>query len=325
MGEDLLGYLLNAIDEQQRRQIEAALRRNPQLRRELADLRERLKQEDRDETLDPPPGLVDQTCDLVQGCQAARSGRWQVRNEQPSGGGLRVLSWADTLTGIGLCLVAATLFFPALANSRFRSDIRACERNLQRLGVALYEFSDLNQGRFPSIPIHGNRAAAGIYSPILFHDGYIEDRRVFVCPSSSLADQIFDWCVPAPQDLDQARGVDLVRLRRTMGGSYGYALGYFVQQRYHPPRNEGRPFYALLADAPSLHLPGRRSNNHCGRGQNVLYEDGHIEFIVDQSRTRLRDALFVNRLGYAEAGADENDSVIGGSDMPPIRTAFFGY
>jgi hypothetical protein len=325
MGEDLLGYLLNAVDGAERRRIEAVLRRDPQLRSKLAALREQLRTSNADGNLEPPEGLVEQTCDLVQGYDQLRRSRPEWFHERFGSSGTRFWSLGDCLMFAGLVLVSAMLFFPAIANSRFRSDLRICERNLQRLGVAMYNFSDLNHGFFPSIPVSGNRAAAGIYGPILVHGGYIDDHRMLVCPGSSLADKIFEWCVPTLDDVDQARGIDLERLRRRMGGSYGYALGYLVEQRYHPPRNEGRAFYALMSDAPSLHLPGRQSSNHFGRGQNVLYEDGRVEFVVDHVRSRLRDALFVNRLGFAEAGADADDSVIGGSDMPPIRMAWLVY
>ncbi|MCL4204057.1 MAG: hypothetical protein KJ000_16260 [Pirellulaceae bacterium] len=323
MGEDLLGYLLNAVDDTKRRQIEAALRRDPQLRRELAALRQQLESDEGEHAFRPPPGLVQQTCDLVQGCQQRASDETARRRSNEVGGASRLWSLADALMGTALFVVAATLFFPAIANSRFRSDIRTCEHNLQRLGVAMYDFSDRNHGLFPSIPLSGNRAAAGVYGPILFYGGYFEDKRILVCPSSTLADRILEWSIPTLPNLDRAEGVHLGKLQRDMGGSYGYAMGYQNQWRYFPPRNEGRAFYALMSDAPSLHLPGRRSSNHFGRGQNVLYEDGHIEFVVDQFRSLLRDPLFTNRLGYAEAGADKNDSVIGGSDMPPIRLAFF--
>jgi hypothetical protein len=325
MGEDLLGYLLNAVDDPQRRQIEAALRRDPQLRRELAALRKQLESDDADSSFIPPAGLVEQTCDLVQGCQQ-RAAHEAARHRGDQTSGLsRVWSLTDTLMGAALFVVASMLFFPAIANSRFRSDIHGCERNLQRLSVAMYDFSNLNQGLFPSIPVSGNRAAAGIYGPVLYYGGYFEDRRLLVCPSSTLAERIREWYIPSLHELDLATGMHLGRLQRNMGGSYGYAMGYQMQWRYFPPRNEGRAFYALMSDAPSLHLPGRRSSNHFGRGQNVLYEDGHIEFLVDQSRSMIRNSLFVNRYGYAEAGADKNDSVIGASDMPPIRLAFLDY
>jgi hypothetical protein len=319
MREDLLGYLLDALDDADRRRIEAALRRDPQLRGELEALRKQLQGSTHPEEFEPPDGLLEQTCDLVEGCQQQRCSHELAEGKSRDAAWRpRIWSIADSFMGAALFIVAAMLFFPAIANSRFRSDIGRCQRNLQCLGMALCEYSQVNQGAFPRIPVSGHRAAAGIYGPILTDGGFLLDTRVLICPSSSLSEHLADWRVPSQSELDRAGGLRLARMQRSMGGSYGYTLGYMVGDRYYPPRNEGRLYFALLSDAPSLHLLGRRSSNHCGRGQNVLYEDGHIQFIVDQYHTPFRDALFVNRYGFAEAGADRHDSVIGGSNTPPL-------
>jgi hypothetical protein len=321
MGEDLLGYLLNVVDEQERRRIEAALARDSQLRQRFEVLRQQWGSCERFRAEEPPPGLVNQTCDLVHGYRQLQRQQAVQARESRASGSRRFWSLVDAMTCAGLVLVAAMLFLPAIANSWFRSDIRLCQRNLQRLGVALYEFSDFNERLFPKIPVSGNRAAAGIYGPILYHAGYLDDPRVIVCPSSPLAADAADWRIPTFRELDEATGLELERLRRRMGGSYGYVLGYVLNRRHFPPKNEGRSFYALMSDAPSMHLPGRHSSNHLGRGHNVLYEDGRVEFISRRAEPRLDKSLFVNRRGVAEAGADEDDYVIGGSWMPPVRRA----
>ncbi len=319
MREDLLGYLLGALDDTDRRRIQAALRRDPQLRRELERLREELAATRAPEAFEPPEGLLEQTCDLVEGCDQQRR---SLRSANRGAGQLtwqrRTWSFADGVVAAALVVVAAMLFFPAIANSRFRSDVHRCQRNLQRLHVALCEFSQTNGGVYPRIPLSGNRAAAGIYGPVLVDEGYLLDSRTLICPSSALCEHLSDWRVPTQQELDQASGLDLGRLQRAMGGSYGYTLGHTQGDRYFPPRNEGRAYYALMSDAPSLHLLGRLSSNHCDRGQNVLFDDGHIVFVIDQVCVAPRDALFVNRYGFVEAGVDKHDSVIGGSNSPPI-------
>jgi hypothetical protein len=171
---------------------------------------------------------------------------------------------------------------------------------------------------FPRIPVSGNRAAAGIYAPVLLDNQFISDPRLVICPASRLAEQIAGWRVPTLRELDAASPEQAYIWRRTMGGSYGYTLGYRDGNKCVPTRNELRSYFALMSDAPSLHLEGRRSSNHCGRGQNVLFEDGHVAFLVDLSPGPIRDALFVNRDGFAEAGVDKTDSVIGGSSSPPL-------
>jgi hypothetical protein len=169
--------------------------------------------------------------------------------------------------------------------------------------------------------VSGNRAAAGIYGPILVEMQFLADQHSLLCPGSRLAHESHRWRVPRLEEIDRAEGQHLSLLQRLMGGSYGYPLGYLADGRYCPPRNEGRTYFALMADAPSLHLEERRSSNHCGRGQNVLFEDGHVTFVIECTTLPRIDALFVNRFGYAEAGADKDDSVIGASYMPPLVAA----
>ncbi len=318
MGEDLLRYLLNVVDERERRQIEAALGRDSRLRRKLETMRQQLHRDDPLSMEEPPPGLVNQTCDLVFGYQQLQRQQAVQAGESRAAGSRRFWSMVDAITCIGLVLVAAMIFLPVIANSWFHADIRICQRNLQRLGVALYEFSDFNERLFPKVPVSGNRAAAGIYGPVLYHAGYFDDPSVIVCPSSNLVGDQKEWRIPTFREIDGATGLELERLRRRMGGSYGYVLGYVLNGRHFAPRNKGRSYYALMSDAPSMHLPGRHSTNHLGRGHNVLYEDGRVEFI---SRRANYEELFVNRIGVAEAGADEDDYVIGGSWMPPVRHA----
>src|SRR5215831_4326792 len=67
MDENLVGYLLNALDDDVRRGVESYLRTHPEARHKLARLRERLAPlaADRD-TIEPPPGLARATLARVQ-------------------------------------------------------------------------------------------------------------------------------------------------------------------------------------------------------------------------------------------------------------------
>lgn len=330
MREDLLGYLLDALDDDERLRVEEALSGDRQLRHELKSLRERLAFLGTDADVDEPPaGLVGRTCAVVEAykerqlvspasaarTQAAAPSRGRLSERPERGSGTRRWSLADAVVAAGIVLALAALFFPAIANSRFQSRIASCQHNLQCVGQTLNDFSENSHGLFPQIPVDGNRAAAGLYAPILVDNHYLTETDVLVCPGSRLANHLSQWRVPTLKELDQARGRQLVDLHRTMGGSYGYTLGYRENDRYQTPRNEGRAYFALMSDAPSLHLLGRQSDNHGGYGQNVLFEDNHVEFVVDGVAY---DRLFVNRDGYAEAGLDKSDSVIGHSAAPPF-------
>lgn len=334
MHEDLLGYLLDALDDAERERIERAIRTDPELQRRLEALKEELSllAEEPDGSA-PPPGLAARTCDLVEAFQSQRrsedkhprqprSGSAQVgvspRARAELTGTRRTLSVADTVVTAGIFLAAAFLFVPAIANSRFRSEITACQYNLQRLGDALNNYTDKRGGELPPISVTGNRAAAGVFASQLMRDQLLTETGWLVCPGSHLAQNRIGWFVPTLEQLDAAEGRWLMRLQRSMGGSYGYTLGHIREGHYYTPLNEHRTYFALLADAPSQHLPGHQSANHGGRGQNVLFEDGHVEFICSCRGGLRGDAFFLNRAGFTEAGLDKDDSVIVPSETAPL-------
>ena len=103
-----------------------------------------------------------------------------------------------------------------------------------------------------------------------------------------------------------------------MGGSYGYCLGHFRNGAYEGTRNRQRSGFAIVADAPSPDQPGHQSRNHGGRGQNVLFEDGHVVFLTCSKPNDSADDIFVNDAGLVAAGLHENDAVIGPSDASPL-------
>jgi hypothetical protein len=270
------------------------------------------------------------TCELVDDYAAERpfvvpakgprsAGRPRVRSAAseacvPSG----IWSAADTIVVAGVLLAVSLIFFPAIAGSRYRAQVTACGENLRNLGFALAGYSEHHQGFFPSIPVSGNRSAAGIYAALLREALYLDDPRVVLCPGSRLAARGAEFRIPTLAELDRAQGPQLLELQRNMGGDYAYALGYVANGGYTTPRNLVRCNFALLADVPSLHLPGRQSSNHAGRGQNVLFEDLHIEFLQSPQSEPLGDDLFRNRYGYVEAGLDERDSVLVPSNARPL-------
>ena len=76
--EQLLGYLLGALDEAEQDALERQLRRDPRLRRELSEMREKIQplEEDEDTQFDfpPPPGLAFRTCQLVAAARSVNKG-----------------------------------------------------------------------------------------------------------------------------------------------------------------------------------------------------------------------------------------------------------
>lgn len=323
MHEDLLGYLLGALEPDEQRRVEEALARDPRLRQELERLRQCVAPlEELRGGPDAAPSLVDRVCAAVEAhprpAPSRGSGRlWGVPIETLVPSSYHSIS--DAVVVAIVALAAFTLFLPALANSRFESRKAACQDHLRELGGQLISFSLLQPDqRFPLVPMAGNRSFAGIFAPALLESHLLSRySSLLICPGSELAAQPETHAVPSFEELDAAQGDWLWELQRRAGGSYAYNVGFVVDDQAHAPRNRGRSHFALLADSPSLHLPHRQSAHHGGLGQNILFEDGRVAFVTDVREVRGDDPLR-NHDGFAEAARDANDAVVLPSEMRPI-------
>jgi hypothetical protein len=342
--EQLLGYLLGALEEDEEALLDKQLEHDDTLRQQLTEAWHSLKplrQSQRD--FIPPFGLATRTCETVaelaeQPAETPplRSARadTQPAMELPAPVSLHAdaamtpaaapagfsggWTWADLAVAASVAAAAFLLIFPAIENSRFNSRLAACQDNLRQVGVALAQYSQRNHGSFPEIPASGPLAVAGIYAPTLLEGGYLEGARQVVCPGSVLA-QDDEFSVPTMAQLQVALvGEELTALRRRMGGSYGYTLGYVTNGRYRSTKNMNRPHFALMADAPSYTLPELTSLNHAGLGQNVLFEDGRVVFLATPKPDNLVGDFFLNDTGLVAAGMHQDDSVIGASATAPV-------
>jgi hypothetical protein len=307
MREQLLGYLLGALEPEEHEALATRLKREPDLRHELDLLRKSLQPLDADdEEPEPPRDLSAKTCEYVMARRGPCAGQFAAAS-----------SWRiqDIAVATGILIAAGLLFFPAVVNSRYVAQLTACQENLSTLGRALVQYSDLHADEFPVVPTKGNLAAAGIYAPMLINCGLIEPRHV-ICPASPLAAEK-TFHVPSLAELQSAQATELRRLHRMMGGSYGYSLGYVENGRYHGHRNRSRSTFALMADMPDQH-PAAGCRNDGAMGQNVLFEDGSVRFMRTVRLDEFGDHIYQNKLGYVGAGIGPDDAVISPSDMPPI-------
>jgi hypothetical protein len=321
--EQLLGYLLQALGPDEQEQVEAELSHDPTLQAEIRRLEARLGQiglADRPEQFEPPSGLADRTCRFVIAKAAepvvARSSSAHLDGER----GHR-FTWSDFVTMAAVFVAAASLFFPALSFSRFQADIATCQNQLRLIGFGLHGYSDLQADHsFPGPEADGNRAAAGIVAPLLVSYQLAQPRN-FRCPASSVRREADDIPMPSLDELDRATGSRLVAFQRSMGGDYGFNLGYEVDGELKRACDARRWDFGLAGDAPCNSQPRRASGNHRGRGQNVLYEDGRIQFLPHLPNPTILDDPYHNRAGWVSAGLDRDDAVLGASaDHPlPVR------
>ncbi len=344
--ENLLGYVLGALDAQEQRDLEKQIDQNPELEVQLLQIKTAMQPLDCLDTAGPRTGLARRTCEAVANWQkennevdlnaldsgfansdilslALASDR-PAESDQPklrSAIGERILhptSWSipDVLVGMALLAICAGILFPTISYQRYTSRLTHCQNNLRQVGVAMLNYSSLNDGSFVVIPRAGNMAASGCFGPILKDAGLLECDSLLAC--AGIASQQTPVHIPSQKQVECAKcEVELAHYRRTMGGHYGYSMGYCEDNRYCSPRNMGRSNVVLLADQPSTDLTGRRSANHGGRGQNCLFEDGRVDFVI--GHTYGNDALFENDYGLVGPGTDATDNVIAPSHLSPVQ------
>lgn len=309
MREQLIGYLLDALDPDERRNFEERLLEDAALRDELERVRGCLELLEEDAGgFEPPAGLAERTCRNVS-LQSAPTpasvppdeSRWSLR---------------EWITGVSVLAASLFVLFPAISESRFKAGVNECQDKLRGLGFALAQFAENDAERpgcFPYVPPEGNLSFAGLYAPRLMQAGYVEEAGDFTCPEVLLGDPR-PRRVPTSEELIYATLAQRSELLRQMEGFFGYTLGVRINGHYQPVRNQGRPGFALLADAPSSWLDGRPGVSHGGRGVNVLYEYGNVRFVhvCPQGEARFNDLflVYLNDEGRAAAGVHLEDAVV---------------
>jgi hypothetical protein len=320
--ELLLGHLLGALEADEQAEVESQLESDSECRKELARLsRQVISLAPLRRAAPPPPGLAERTCRFVFE-QIALPAPAEPKKTLPATVfppvGKHRFTRLDVAMAATVAIAAGLLIFPAIQNSQYLARKSACQDNLRELGTSLAQYSQRHEGYFPRINPRGKLAVAGIYAPVLLQNKLLPDVSRIVCPGSSLAAQRSSFLIPTYRELDLKPPVELARIRPTMGGSYGYNLGYTENGQYFPTKNLYRPNFAILADAPNLHSPLRQSGNHGGRGQNVLFEDGHVQFLSTTKTPATGDDIFANDAGILSAGLSPDDSVLGASGTAPM-------
>jgi hypothetical protein len=346
MRENLVGYLCGALDDHEQADVERRIAADPQLRGELDLLRGALDPLAADAGhCMPPVGLALRTCDAIfSGTRTAVAApQSQTASIRPAVSvaaaandrrmkaapvGLIRRNWRviDSAIALGAIVAAALLFFPALVQSRYLAQMTQCQAKLGNIGGALARYAQQGpeRGFYPTIPRSGNQAVAGIYGVRLLESGFLDSPQQLVCPSSPLAARDKPLVVPTSAELDAATGEQLAEYQRTMGGSYGYSLGFVRNGVYFPPQFRQVPWNPILADAHDPKDGRPNSCNHGGCGQNVLFADGKVGYFstvrfVDRADDDDIDDedIFRNARHDIAAGLGPYDFVLGDSSSTP--------
>jgi hypothetical protein len=317
--EQLLGYLLGALELEEREQVQRELGTNARLREELAEIQaalEKLGLNDPPEPIEPPADLVQRTCQLV--ASTGEQPSVALPPERAAGGASTSYTLTDAVVAASVMLVLAALLFPSLARSRFLARLTTCQNNLRQVGIALWHDSELSPNRtYARLSWEDERTVAGMMASTLLERQLIDSPDVFICPASDHAALLPGFPMPTVRQMRQATGPELERLKRLVGGSFAYPIGFSSDGQVVPPRNTYRETYCLVGEAPVCEVGKPYRASHEGAGGNFFFEDGHIRWIEDTGSWLLVDDPYRNRHWETAPGLDRDDSVLGGGSMRP--------
>lgn len=166
----------------------------------------------------------------------------------------------ELLVVIAIIGILAGILLPVLSRARESARRTQCMSNVKQIGMGLIMYANENNENYPSSTVN-NTAMASLN---LLYDTYITDNRVFNCPSDPLV----------------TAASNAVMIVSTINGGQAFtqdqcSYGY---DRSHTQADAAD--VALVADRPGLTFDDNtNTRNHNGRGQNVVYVDGHVEFV----------------------------------------------
>lgn len=311
--ENLLGYLLDALDGPARADVEAALRADPAVRARLLALKRALAPLAADlDGPEPPAGLAERTL-----ARLADAGRPLPKAPPVASDSAPYSGWwrrADAL--VAACLLLTLLGVGALALARLRdasgaSALTACQNNLRQFYAALQTYRD-HHGAYPNVEVQAPRNVAGMVVPILADAGVLPEAASIRCPGSGP----HLGCHLALAQLQALPDDDFQTQAPLLSLCYAYSLGYRDEGGYHVPGAVlPGALTPLMADRPQSGGSLGNSPNHGVAGQNVLFADGHVRFCT--TRTVGGDDFFLNRQGDVAAGLGAGDAVLGYSAARP--------
>jgi hypothetical protein len=343
MHEDLLGYLLGALEPHEMERVAAMLKQDPEARHQLAELQRSLRplEEYYEPGEAPPLDLVARTlheipelpafdspwslADPVEPIAPVNLPSMRSSDYRPQS---RSFTWLDMAALSAAAAVVLALLVPAMSHSRFEARRAACQDQLRGLGIAITSYVNRNeQQRLPAVSQSGPEAFAGVYAVRLSDAGLLEDDNARWCPSlDAPGDDQLRFAelnkLPTTKQLHHSSADRLRQFQKFAGGHYAYTLGVVDKNHFESPRFESRASFAVMSDAPMAGIPSqanfRESIGHDGRGINVLYEDGRVRFVSVKSLGVMPDHPLFNHRGQVEAGVNVDDASLAPSWRPPF-------
>lgn len=174
----------------------------------------------------------------------------------------RAFTLLELAAVIALIGVLAAILLPALSRAREAARRASCMNNLAQLGVAFHIYAQEHDGQMPWSGGNGNADCL-----VTFCKEYVLEDKLFACPSDAHAGPEFYMVREARLDFEDSARI-----------SYDYMGAYTTAPIQLPEDMKPIPRIPLMWDTAYKGF-SLESFNHVPGGSNVLFLDGHVDFI----------------------------------------------
>jgi len=322
MEEHYIGYLIGALDDDVREEVEAHIAAHPEVAVRLEKMRHALEPLASDhDAFEPPADLVLRTVGMVAEHVVATDVRIPDTGLSPVAEFVKSITrreMAATLPPIypwhaesdaappspkrrnfaamlGLTAALLMVGLASVLTMRQTAQAKACSNNLRDVHTGLSTYCDTHDEQYP-------RVAAG------------EDVRSTLARMQKSCN-LSSASLTCPGGPTPATGLD--------NAHYSYNLGYrdeLGQLQGVSRSDDDMDTHPLMADAPDHNGNVVRPINH-RKGQNVLFAGGNVKFSstpkVGPRHHGGQDNIFVNDADEVHAGKHRLDAVLGGANDQP--------